>query len=53
MSYWQKPFSVSIVAHVFQPVSNQVEIVEIASVAAAVVFVGSKKRMRQQQEHAP
>ena len=40
--YLQKPFSVGLVAQLFQPASNWVETVEKALVAAAVVFAGSK-----------
>jgi hypothetical protein len=38
--YCKKPFSVGLVDQVFQPVSNQVETVENAWEATAVVFAG-------------
>ena len=41
-SIGKKPFSVGLVAQLFQPASNWVETVEKALVAAAVVFAGSK-----------
>ena len=41
MFYWQKPFSVGLVAQRFQPTSNWVEKVEKALVATAVVFVSA------------
>ena len=42
-SIGKKPFSVGLVAQLFQPASNWVETVEKALVAAAAVFAGSKK----------
>ena len=41
-SIGKKPFSVGLVAQLFQPASNWVETVEKALVAAAVVFAGPK-----------
>ena len=39
-SIGKKPFSVGVVAQLFQPASNWVETVEKALVAAAAVFAG-------------